>query len=668
MSSPRHLARAAGGCVGAAAAGALVAGVIDAAHGGGDALGLLTTVGLAALLAWPLATVGLALVRGMWRAWRVPALVEELREPSGGAPRLAAWVIFTILAAAALIAATAGAIVLQDETTAFKPGVVAVVTPAFVLVAAAALLTLSRPVVDALAAGLRRLERTRPRAWLRPRAIGFGALGVLVLGVGTSAWFVARPALAYYDTAGPLFVTTLIGGTAAAHQLARRAAPRRRALGFALASAACAGVIGSALWVTQTQPLTVLRVWAADDVAASLVEVVADLDAVRDGVRSSELAPPRRPGELPRSVILITIDTLRADRTPLGGGPAKMPALQALGERGAVFTRAYAPGNVTRRSVPSIITGLAAPRVRGKVAGWALRLDPRHVVLAERFAAAGYRTAGFMCCASFWSPEHKLGMSRGLGHLVIDKDGGKLAADAAAWIAAQGDAPYFVWLHFIEPHAWATADVDVAGKASKLDRYDAVLADVDDHLGTVLDALPTSGANVPFVVLTSDHGESLGEKGARFHASNLYEAQIHVPLVIAGPGLGARRIAEPVSGTSIAATTLELAGFEPPGMPTMDGPSLGPLARGTQAPKADQGAAYVVMIKDRSVKSGARAIVRGRWKLIVTGAKRELYDVIADRKEERDQLTKQPAIAAELQALLDERARVDRISALVDWQ
>jgi hypothetical protein len=432
MSSPRHLARAAGGCVGAAAAGALVAGVIDAAHGGGDALGLLTTVGLAALLAWPLATVGLALVRGMWRAWRVPALVEELREPSGGAPRLAAWVIFTILAAAALIAATAGAIVLQDETTAFKPGVVAVVTPAFVLVAAAALLTLSRPVVDALAAGLRRLERTRPRAWLRPRAIGFGALGVLVLGVGTSAWFVARPALAYYDTAGPLFVTTLIGGTAAAHQLARRAAPRRRALGFALASAACAGVIGSALWVTQTQPLTVLRVWAADDVAASLVEVVADLDAVRDGVRSSELAPPRRPGELPRSVILITIDTLRADRTPLGGGPAKMPALQALGERGAVFTRAYAPGNVTRRSVPSIITGLAAPRVRGKVAGWALRLDPRHVVLAERFAAAGYRTAGFMCCASFWSPEHKLGMSRGLGHLVIDKDGGKLAADAAA--------------------------------------------------------------------------------------------------------------------------------------------------------------------------------------------------------------------------------------------
>src|SRR5690606_38920534 len=111
---------------------------------------------------------------------------------------------------------------------------------------------------------------------------------------------------------------------------------------------------------------------------------------------------------------LITIDTVRADATPPYGGSAEMPALAALGERGAVFSWAFAPSNVTRRSIPSMVIGLAPNRIRGRVVGWALRVDPRHVLLAERLRAGGYETAGFMCCAGFWSPEVRTGLQRGL--------------------------------------------------------------------------------------------------------------------------------------------------------------------------------------------------------------------------------------------------------------
>lgn len=666
----RVAVRALGVSLAAAAGGALLAGVVDAVQGGARGLAALVTIGLAALLAWPLATLALVMVRVAWAAWDVPTLVAELREPSGGAPRLAAWLIYGLLAVGGLLGATAGAVLVQSELTAFKPNVVAAVTPIIVLLAAAVLLTLSRPTVGLIAGGLRRLERRRPRAWLAPRVLGLGTVGLLATLTLVTGWFVVRPSLAYYDLAPPLFALTLTVGTAAAAVgLARLTRPRRLLVGGA--TSAVAGVaIGVAVVLLQTEPMLALRVWASEDVAASVVERVTDLDRVRDGARNASMVPVPKPGAAHPPVILITIDTVRADQTPLGGGAAKMPTLKELGSRSAVFTRAYAPGNVTRRSIPSIITGVSVPRLRGKVAGWALRMDPRHVMLPERFAAAGYATAGFMCCASFWSPEHKLGLGRGLAELTIERDGAKLAAMAADWIRARKDAaaPYFMWLHFIEPHGWATADVEDAGKLSKTARYQAVLAEVDEFLATLVDGWSAPGVPQPIVAITSDHGEGLGEHGARHHSSNLYESQVHVPLVLSGPGIDARRISEPVSGTSLAATLLDLAGFEPPGMPMMDGASIADLARGTQVARPDQGTAYIVMTQDRSVKTGARAIVRGRWKLIVTGAHRELYDVVANPREDRNRIDDEPAIAAELQALLAERAQVDAVDALVGWQ
>ena len=72
-----------------------------------------------------------------------------------------------------------------------------------------------------------------------------------------------------------------------------------------------------------------------------------------------------------------------------------------------------------------MVTGLAPNRVRGRVVGWALRIDPRHVLVAERLLAGGYETAGFVCCNGFWGEDFRTGLQRGLQHLVIEPSGMK---------------------------------------------------------------------------------------------------------------------------------------------------------------------------------------------------------------------------------------------------
>src|SRR5690606_16011139 len=140
------------------------------------------------------------------------------------------------------------------------------------------------------------------------------------------------------------------------------------------------------------------------------------------------------------------------------GGPAEMPLLRELAARGTVFEWAFAPSNVTRRSIPSMITGLRPNRVRGRVVCWALRLDPRHVLVAERLLAGGYETAGFMCCGATWGPYSRTGLQCGLSHLVIEPNGMKLAKQARQSLDARerrGDnKPLFLWMHLLAPHNW----------------------------------------------------------------------------------------------------------------------------------------------------------------------------------------------------------------------
>jgi arylsulfatase A-like enzyme len=261
--------------------------------------------------------------------------------------------------------------------------------------------------------------------------------------------------------------------------------------------------------------------------------------------------------------------------------------------------------------------------------------------------------------------------------VFIDTDGEILAAEAVRHLTERAaeprTAPSFTWLHFIEPHNWmkrkdgrpdkySAEDTKPGadGRDARARRYDRALAEVDGFLGDLLaavEAMPEDRR--PIIVVTSDHGEGLGNHGSANHSSDLYESQIHVPLVIAVPGAEPRRIDEPVSLTDLAPTLLDLLGFEPPTMPDMDGRSLVDLILGARAPDPNGGYAFAAMIKDRSTPKGARAIVRGPYKLIDGARGLELYDVLRDPGEEANLYDSLPEVAGPMKALLDERHAID---------
>jgi arylsulfatase A-like enzyme len=249
--------------------------------------------------------------------------------------------------------------------------------------------------------------------------------------------------------------------------------------------------------------------------------------------------------------------------------------------------------------------------------------------------------------------------------MVIEADGAVLSEAAKTWIAERRKTtsrPLFLWIHFIEPHNWLQGRNDLRSPADRRSQYDKVLGEVDGYVGTVLQAFAGAGDRAPIITVSADHGEGLGDHGQPYHSTDLYDSQIHVPLVIAGPGIPPHRVVEPVGLVSLAPTLLDLAGFVPPGAPAMDGSSFAALATGTGSGDASAGYAFAAMIQDRSAPAGSRAVIRGPWKLIETRRGFELYDRLADPSESRNQAKTRPDKLAEMRRLLDERRRIDGTS------
>jgi choline-sulfatase len=403
------------------------------------------------------------------------------------------------------------------------------------------------------------------------------------------------------------------------------------------------------------QPSLTLTIWGDRPVAGLAIDTLFDLDAIRAKVSLAEFMPTAVPGAEHPDIILVTIDTVRADHTPPYAGSADMPVLKELALRGTVFEWAYSPSNVTRRSIPSMIIGLAPDRVHGRVVGWALRVDPRHVLLAERMRAGGYETAGFLCCGGFYGDEMHTGLERGIEHLEIEPNGLALARRAQVWLEERekqpGRRPLFLWMHILEPHNWAVASGDPVNEEARRKMYDKTLTLSDSMLTQLLapfaDRAP---GKAPIVIISADHGEGLGEHGSVFHSTDLFNSQTHVPLVIAGPGIKSQRIAETVSLTDLTPSVLELAGFAPP--TGLDGVSFSDLATGTRAQNLEGGTAYAAMIQDRSNPGGITAVMFGRWKLIEAPTGLELYDVRSDPGERSNRLRTKPPILDQLMTAL----------------
>jgi arylsulfatase A-like enzyme len=393
------------------------------------------------------------------------------------------------------------------------------------------------------------------------------------------------------------------------------------------------------------------------------------------------LVGPTQEARNPRSVVLIGVDTLRFDRTrPDAGAPPLMRRLARFGEGGAVFTEATSQAPWTLPSFASIMTG-RYPHEHGALSLQGL-LRPREVTLAERLREAGYQTGAVV---SHVYVDARRGFDQGFDRFDMsqvrseaDVTGEDVTDAALAWLEARGDGPFFLFVHYFDPHYEyrdhadfhradgyrGGLDVRHVGIQELRDRipdlspadvdhlrdlYDEEVLYTDRAIARLLDALPPEAA----VVVVADHGEELLERGWLGHTVSLHQEVIRVPLVMRLPGVthAGQRIDAPVETRSLFATLLDYLGL--PG----GAGSLVPLLEGGGGGRGDVFSG--VWLPDAPEDSGKRVrrsmVRRGSWKLIRDHDRGTdtLYDLALDPGEARDASADAPAVRDDLAAELD---------------
>ncbi len=362
---------------------------------------------------------------------------------------------------------------------------------------------------------------------------------------------------------------------------------------------------------------------------------------------------PRRP-----NLLLVTIDTLRADHVgAYGGRDVQTPTLDALAARGVRFEHAETAVPITGPSHATILTGLYPP-VHGVRDNVVFPLEPRHRTLATHLKSAGYRTAAFVgaypVAAAFGFKQGFDSLSENFKESEVPGAGAQRPAnevvdDALGWLAAPGEGPFFVWMHLYDPHApYDPPEPYRTAFAGRL--YDGEIAFADAQLGRVFDWLRSSGHDGDTVVaVLSDHGESLGEHGEVTHAVLLYEATLHVPLLIAGPGLPAGQAVDArVSTVDVAPTLLRLLDVEPG--PEMTGRDLGPAFRG-QRLRGEPLYAESIFGRLNCRWSSLRSWTSEDWKL-VQGSRTELFHLTEDPGETHDRAAEEGPRVERMRAAL----------------
>jgi len=275
-----------------------------------------------------------------------------------------------------------------------------------------------------------------------------------------------------------------------------------------------------------------------------------------------------------RDLLLITVDTLRHDGPGFSGaGKAETPLLDRLAATGSNFTDAHAHAVVTLPSHASILTGLL-PFEHGIRDNAGFVLDESIPTLATHLASAGYATAAFV---SAFPLDRRFGLENGFDTYddafggtspaaltFAERPGESTVQLALDWWRGHADEPRFLWVHLFTPHFPYEPGEPFASRYRDAPYYGEV-ARTDRQLAPLLEPLLATTNDPPLVVLTSDHGESLGEHGEKTHGLFAYEATLKVPLVFWSPGLvPAAKIDSPARHVDIVPTVLELLGLGAP--------------------------------------------------------------------------------------------------------
>jgi arylsulfatase A-like enzyme/Tfp pilus assembly protein PilF len=370
--------------------------------------------------------------------------------------------------------------------------------------------------------------------------------------------------------------------------------------------------------------------------AASAI-VTRRLRQTRSSDPARAAAPLRPAGPAARNVVLVTLDTLRADVLGCYGGRVPTPHIDRLAREGVLFEQATATVPLTLPSHSSIMTGLL-PIHHNVHDNGAFFLEPSFTTLAERFQTAGYATGAFV---SAWVLERRFGLAQGFDRYsdsLLDEQfqrrGDGVVAEALAWMAQlPADRRFLAWIHLFDAHTPYEAPEPFRSRYAK-EPYDGEVAWVDDLVGRLLEELDRRGRREDtIVVLMADHGEGLGDHGEPEHGLFLYDATMAVPLVIRTPGGPTGRSKTQVSSVDVFPTVLDLAGLAP--QPGIDGASLLPVL---QDLKHEMGRAAYMETYFPTYHFGWHALQGlrdGRYKLI-QASRPEMYDLVADPGEKVD--------------------------------
>jgi arylsulfatase A-like enzyme len=401
------------------------------------------------------------------------------------------------------------------------------------------------------------------------------------------------------------------------------------------------------------------------------------------------------------NIVFIVVDTLRADHLGCYGYPKPTsPTIDRLATQGVLFERCYAPGIPTTPAHTTMYTGLHPLRHNIVSHGGPVDLDRRIPVFPERLQQAGYTTCAVdnLFDIKPWlargyefyvNPSHKHRM-----RLLVTCE--EINARAIPWLTAHAGEPFFLFLHYWEPHTpylppvrfrrfydgrdpfdpssdameplkrtpfwgmWGDTWFKKLGPVTDPDYvislYDGEIRHADEGVGQILETLDALGlAEDTLVVLTGDHGEVMVRNGIFFDHHGLYEENIRIPLLMRWPARlpAGRRVPELVTHADLAPTLLEWSGADP--LTAADGASIAGLAEGGGGgPIRDR------VVCCENTWQSKWCVRTDRWKLFLARRPdrygtpmRELYDLNEDPAETRNLALEEPATAAELENWLE---------------
>lgn len=357
------------------------------------------------------------------------------------------------------------------------------------------------------------------------------------------------------------------------------------------------------------------------------------------------------------NVVLISIDTLRQGEGSSGTARPVTPNLDRLSQDSVVFDRAYSLASYTAKSVGPFLLGKYSSETHRDWSHFN-RFTKKDVFVAQRLQQASVHTVSVQ---GYWYFFANTGLERGFDVInksaapalvTVDGDSntnGDKVSDAALVELAKPELlqqPFFMWIHYVDPHSEYVAHEGFDFGNSSRQRYDGEVAFVDHHVGRVLDALEKSlFYDRTAIIVTSDHGEAFAEHGMIRHGFELWEELVRVPLIVRVPGVNPRHVQARRSAIDLAPTILDLCGVPLPTPSATDflsGKSLVPDLLSAAEPPARP--VFIDMAAGPN-NADRQALIEGDKKLVASGGRAlSLFDLASDPGEKND-LLDEPAQA-----------------------